>query len=99
MAITPEQARVGPNFRLTEDEHRRVWALEDEIDSQLAISAAGREGKPIGIGMSISAPIGSLTPAMQASLVGRYRTAGWTRVILSTHENNYSIHLNAAENR
>lgn len=93
MAITPEQARLGSAFRLTAEEVLRVQQLEAEIDEALARAFGGEGSNSSSIGMSLRAPIGSLSPAIQASIIGRYHAAGWRRVEITEFPTNYAISL------
>jgi hypothetical protein len=97
MAISPEQARLGSAWKMTPEEELRLAAVEQELDQNLINAMAGSASERVGLGVGVSdstLPMGTLSAAMRAALVMRYRAAGWPKVGVTEHPNNYSFQFN-----
>lgn len=94
MAISPQPARHGRQPQLSEEELRRLDAVEKQVDERLAKAFEDTPGTA-SLGLALdNCPIGTFTPAMQANFIARYTAAGWNAVGVTEHENNYSVQLN-----
>jgi hypothetical protein len=91
MAISPAQAKSGAQPRLSEEERQKLEEVERQIDARLTKAFEDTPGA-LSVGLALdNCPIGYFTSAMIANLVGRYKGLGWREVVVTEHENNYSV--------
>jgi hypothetical protein len=91
MAISPMQARSSVRQQLTDEEKQQAAELEVKIDAKLA-DIFGHNPNSLAASFNLEdTPGDSVSPAVLAELIERYKSAGWREVIV--HASNPDLQL------
>jgi hypothetical protein len=91
MAINPMQARSSVHQQLTDEEKRQAAELESKLDAKLAqLFGANPDSHSISFSLE-DTPADSVSPAVLAELIERYKAVGWREIII--HPSNPYLQL------